>query len=81
MDFPDLPDYREKNKRKQKDRQILVPYKRTKRKKTVGYEGSGGTNSSWYTRNLIQRLGKETGRTGNQRKNQDHSDHSIVKLD
>ena len=38
------------------------------------------TNCKWCTWNSLQRLGKETGRIENQRKNQDHLDYSIVEV-
>ena len=65
-------------KRKRKYRQVIEPCQITG-KKTLEHEGDGDTNCSGWTRNGPQRLGKETGRTGYQKKNQDHPDHSSVK--
>ena len=45
------------------------------------HERDGDTNSSWCTRTVLQRLGKETGENGDQRKNRDNSDYSAVEID
>ena len=56
------------NKRKRRDKQILRPCQRAKKKqqKTVEHEGDSDTN--WM-------ILKNSGRMGNQRKNQDNPDH------
>ena len=46
----------------------------------VEHVGDGDTNSSWCTWNSPQRLGKKTIGIGNQRKNRDHADHSMVEI-
>ena len=51
-----------------------------KDEKTVEHEGNSDTNYSWCTWNSPQGLEKQTRGTGNQSKNQDHSDHSSVKI-
>ena len=66
------------NERKGKDRQIIGPCQRIE--KPVEHEGNNDTNCHRSTWNGLQRLGKKTGGIGNQRKNQDHLDHSIVKI-
>ena len=43
------------------------------------HEGDSGTNCSQCPQNGPQRPGKETGWTGDQRKNWDHPDNSTVK--
>ena len=46
--------------------------------KTVEREGDGDTNHNRWTWNGHQRIEKKkTGRSGNQRKNRDHLDHSV----
>ena len=66
------------NKRKQKDKQILGPYQRTM--KAEEHEGYSETNFSWHSCNSHQRLEKGSKRIGNHRKNQDHSEYSIVEI-
>ena len=44
------------------------------------WKHDSSTSCSWCTWNGPQWLGKETGRTGGQRKNQNHTDHSTVKI-
>ena len=51
-----------------------------KAEQAIEYEGDGSTNNSWCTQNSPHRLGKETGRIGNQRKNRDHADYRIVSM-
>ena len=46
----------------------------------MGHEGDGNNNCSWCIWIDHQELGKETGRIGDQRKNQDHPEHSIFKI-
>ena len=47
----------------------------------LGYpEGDGDTNNSYSAGDHPQGLGKENGRSGNHRKNRDHTDHSIVEI-
>ena len=43
-------------------------------------EGDGDSNCSWYARNDYPRVEKGVRIAGNQRKNQDHSNHSIIKI-
>ena len=66
------------NERKQKYRQILGSWQRAE--KAVEYEGDSDTNCNWCTWNSLQRLGKESGETENQSKNQSHPNHNIVKI-
>ena len=63
-----------KNKRKRKDRQILGPCQRTK--KTVEQVGDSYTNCRSHALNSPQWIG----RVGNQRKNWNHSDYSIIEI-
>ena len=44
------------------------------------HKSDGDTNYNWYTRNGPQRLGKGTGREGNQKTNQDHPNYCITKI-
>ena len=76
IDFSIMEENRE-NQRKQKERQVLEPRKRTK--KAVGHEGDGDANCNWHTWNSPQRLCKGTGRVGSQRVNQNHPNYSTVK--
>ena len=62
-------------KSKWKVRQVLRPCQRTK--KGMEHEGDGDTICKLHTWNGPQRLGKETGKVGNQRTNQDHPTRSI----
>ena len=57
-----------KNKSKQKDRQILEPYQGTKKPAEQESERGGDTNCSWYTWNDPQRLEKRTRRKGNRKR-------------
>ena len=41
----------------------------------------GDTSCNWYTWNGAKGLGRKTGGTGIQRKNGNHRDYSIVKID
>ena len=43
-------------------------------------KGDGNTNCSWCTWNGPQKLGKGTGRIGNQRKNRDQQDYRFVEI-
>ena len=70
MDFAVPADHRE-NQRKRKKRQVLGAVER---------ESNGDRNSNWGTLNGSKRLGKETGRAGNQRTNCDLPNYSIVKI-
>ena len=65
------------NKRNGNDKQIGLCEKAVK---AAEHEGNGDTNCSWCHWNGSQRLGKRTREIGNQMKNQDHSDYSIVKI-
>ena len=49
-------------------------------KRIIEHEDGGDTNCSWCTWNGPQRLVKETVGIGNKKKNQDHPDHSVVKI-
>ena len=64
--------------KKQKDRKIRESFPRNKA--AVEHESDGDTNCSRYGWNPPQRFRKETGGTGNQKKNQDHTNQSIVKI-
>ena len=44
------------------------------------WKSCGDTNYSWYARNGPKGLEKETGGIGDQKKNQDHPDHSTNKI-
>ena len=46
--------------------------------KSLEHESDGDTNYSWRTRESPQGLEKETSGIRNQRKNQDHTDRTIV---
>ena len=48
----------------------------TRELKKLDHEGD--TNCCWHAWNSSQNLGKETGRTGNQRENWDYPNHSTV---
>ena len=52
-----------------------------KKNKLVEHEDDGDTNSSSCTWNGAQSIGKKTGGIRNQRKNRNHTDHCIVKID
>ena len=43
-----------KNKRTGKDKQILGPYQRTKKKKTVEHADDSDTNCSWCAQNILK---------------------------
>ena len=62
------------NQRKQKEIQVL------KTEKTVKHEADGDTNCNWRTWNCPQRLGKRSGRAGNQKTNRNHPDVSIFEI-
>ena len=47
---------------------------------TVKHEGDGDKNCNWRAKNITQRLEKEKGGTGYQRKNLHDTDHSTVKI-
>ena len=44
------------------------------------HEGNGDTICNWCAWNVPQRFGKETGKFGNQRKNRNFPDYSIVEI-
>ena len=68
----------EKIKESKKDKQIPGLCHRTKR--NVEHVGDGGANCNWCAWDSLRRLGKGTGRIGNQRKNREHPDPNIVKI-
>ena len=75
MDFDVSADLRVKNDRKQEDILILESFQRAK-KNAVGYESDGDTNytgCSWNSSPGIRW-------NGDQSKNQEFTDHIIVKL-
>ena len=82
MNFAFRADQRVKIK-KTKDRQLLGPRWGTwyRTKKILEYEGNSDTNYNWCAWNCPQSIGKGTGRSGNQKKNRDHQDYSIVEID
>ena len=51
-----------------------------KKKKAAEHEGDGDTDWDWWSWNCSQRFEKKTGGNGNERKNQDHLDHSSVRI-
>ena len=46
----------------------------------IEHESNGNTNCNWCTRNGPQKLGKGTGRAGNQRTSRDHRNYTITKV-
>ena len=64
---------------KQKVRQVLEPYQRTKT--SLKNESDSDTNCSWCLWNGSQRLGMSAGKIGNHRTKRDHQNYSIVKID
>ena len=48
--------------------------------KVMKHESDSDTNSRWRTRNSFQALGKESSSIGNQRKNKDHTHHTITEI-
>ena len=77
MDFAIPAEHRVKNKRKQKDWQILGSCQRAEQ--PVEHEGDRDINCSWYAGNSPQRFGKMTGGIKNQ-KNQEHTDRITAKI-
>ena len=77
VDFAIPADHRIKIKQneKQKDRQISG-----RELNTVIHESDSDTNCCWCTWNSLQRLGKKTSGTENQRKNEDCPNYSTVKI-
>ena len=68
MDFAIPVDHRVKiNKNKNKKNKYLDLAR--EQKKTVKHKGDDNTSCNWCTWNVLQKLGKETGRVGNQRIN------------
>ena len=49
-------------------------------KKALDDKGIGDSNNSWRVRYSSHRLSKCTGRTGNERRSCDHTDHKIVDI-
>ena len=78
MDFAFTENHGEKKKRKRNDRQVLGSCQRVET--AVEHEGDIYINGSSCSRNGPERLGKDTRGTGNQRKNRDHTEQSIVKI-
>ena len=72
-------DHKVKIKGSKKIAKILGPCQRTK--KAEEHEGDGDTNFSWCAWNGHQMLEKRTGISRIQRKNGDHPDYGIVKID
>ena len=52
----------------------------SKAEKIVEQEVDGNTNYSWCTWNGPWKIGKDTEGIENQRKNQENTDHNIVKI-
>ena len=50
---------------------------REQKQKTVEHENDGDTNCHWCPWNSLQKPGKETKGTADQRQNWDHSDHRL----
>ena len=67
------------NQRKRKETQGLGPRQITKN--VVGHEGDGDTSCNLCTWNGPQNFGKRTGRVGNQKKNRDYPDNSLLEID
>ena len=65
-----------------KEREKIVKYLDLARelKKPEEHEGDGETYDSWSPWNSLQRPGKKTAGTEDQRQNRDHPDHSTVKI-
>ena len=78
MDVAFLGRPQRKNKRKQKIDKYFDFVRELK--KTVEHQGQSNTSYSWCTENGLQDPGEETGRTGNQRENQNHTDYSIAEI-
>ena len=76
MDFTVSAEYRVKIKESKKVHKYLDLARELK--KAVEHEGDGDTNCNWCTWNDPQRLRRNTGRIGNERKNEDHPNDSIV---
>ena len=66
------------HKERMKDSQILTSCQRVE--KAVEYEVDSNINCDCCTWKSSERLRKETGSNENQRKNQNNSDHSIIKI-
>ena len=66
------------NERKQKEKQVLNSYQRTK--KAVKYEGDWNTNCNWCPWNGSLKFGKRDGRVGNRKMNWDYPDYRIFKI-
>ncbi len=67
-----------KNDRQRKVKQILHSYKRVK--KDLIHHDESDINYCWCAFKSSQRLSKKNGGTGEQRKNQQHTDHDIAKI-
>ena len=75
MNFAVLPDHRVKSKEIEKrDKYIDLS------KENMENEGDRATNNKWCTWNDPQRLGKETGRVGNQRTSEEHLVYIIIMI-
>ena len=66
------------NKRKQKERQI--PRSCLRAEKAIEQEGDSDTNCNSCVWNGPHKLGKGTDKVGNQSKNWDHPDYSIIEI-
>ena len=78
LDFCRSSEQQSENKRRRKDRQI--PGSSQRAEKVVKHEGDSDTIYNWRTLNGPQRFAKETEGIGNQGKNRDYPDSSIVKI-
>ena len=79
MDFSVPADRRVKIKEGEK-RDKYLDVAREIKIKAVKHEGDGDTDYNWSTWKGPTLLGEKPGGIGNQRKNRDHSDYSIVKI-
>ena len=59
---------------------FIILYNNQRTEKTMDHEGGGDISCSWCTWNSSGKVRKKIGRIVNQRKNQDHPDHRIVKI-
>ena len=48
--------------------------------KPSGNKGEGGSSYNWYALNSPKKLERKTGGIGNDRKNQDNPDYSIIEI-
>ena len=66
------------NERKRKDKQI--PGSNQRAEKTREYESVSNINCSWHAKNSTQKFGNKTKGIGDQIKDWDNTDHSIIKI-